>query len=83
MGGLLFSAFAQMMKAGFWLHLGEVLKCDLIIIKKKKKSFRTQPACPSKPKMLSELHFKGVFFFFSHLLNYKEQENQERRQEWF
>lgn len=34
-GGLLFSDFASMMKGEFWLHLEEVLKCNLIIIGKK------------------------------------------------
>lgn len=56
-----------MMKGRFWLHLEEGLKCDLIIIKKKKTSSRTQPACPSKSKRLSELHFKGCFFSFAYL----------------
>lgn len=60
--GLLFSNFAQMMKGGFWLHLEEVLKCKFIT---EKKSSKTQPACPSKPKMLSKLHFKGFFFSFA------------------
>lgn len=52
-----------MMRGGFWLHLEEFLKCNLIIAEKK--SSKDQPARPSKPKMLSKLHFKGFSFSFT------------------
>lgn len=79
LGGLLFSEFARMMKGGFWLHLEQVLKCDLVIIKKKNPPELTLLVHPSQ-KCFQNFILRVVS---SHFLIYKEQESQERRQEWF